>query len=147
MIKVLKLKNLHVFDSKGIISKQSIHRFVKALSGNLQFKLSSLDINFISSDEILSLNKTHLKHDYTTDIITFNYSSNKALIDGEIFISIDDARLNSKKFKIALNEEIGRLVIHGILHILGYDDQITNEKKVMKRVENKLLSTYKFLLL
>ena len=141
------MKNLHVFDSESIISRQSIHRFVKALSGNLQFKLSSLDINFISSDEILSLNKTHLKHDYTTDIITFNYSSNKALIDGEIFISIDDARLNSKKFKIALNEEIGRLVIHGILHILGYDDQITNEKKVMKRVENKLLSTYKFLLL
>lgn len=141
------MKNLHIFDSQANISKQSIHRFVKALSGNLQFKLSSLDINFISSDEILSLNKKHLKHDYTTDIITFNYSSYKALIDGEIFISIDDAKLNSRKYKVSFDEEIGRLVIHGILHILGYDDQITNEKKVMKHMENRLLSTYKFILL
>lgn len=141
------MKNLQVFDSQKLIKKNNIHFFVKKLSHDLCFKLTSLEINFISGDEIHSLNKTHLKHDYTTDIITFNYSSDRELIDGEIFISTDDAKLNAKKYKIHFNEEIARLIIHGILHLLGYDDQITNEKKIMKRMENKLLSTYKFILL
>ena len=141
------MKNLHVFDPQKIVDKLNIHRLVKELSLNLSFQLSSLEINFISGDEIHLLNKTHLKHDYTTDIITFNYSSDKMLIDGEIFISTDDARLNAKKYKTTLNEEITRLIIHGILHILGYDDQITSEKNIMKRMENKLLSTFKFILL
>ena len=141
------MKNLKVFDSQNIINKKKIHQLVKELSHSLSFKLASLEINFISGNEIQSLNKTHLKHDYSTDIITFTYSSDKNLIDGELFISIDDAVINSKRFKVTFSEEIGRLVIHGILHILGYDDQITSEKKIMKRMENKLLSTYKFILL
>lgn len=141
------MKNLQVFDSKKLIKKNNIHLLVKELSCDLGFKLTSLEINFISGYEIHSLNKNYLKHNYTTDIITFSYSSDKKLIDGEIFISTDDARLNSKKYKITFNEEIARLIIHGILHILGYDDQITNEKIIMKRMENKLLSTYKFILL
>ncbi len=136
-----------MFDSQRIVDRQNIHRLVKELSCDLSFQLTSLEINFITGDEIHSLNKTHLKHDYTTDIITFSYSSDKMLIDGEIFISIDDARLNAKKYNVTFNEEIARLIIHGILHILGYDDQITNEKIIMKRMENKLLSTYKFILL
>jgi rRNA maturation RNase YbeY len=141
------LKYLHVFDSQKVIDKRKIHLLVKELSHNLSFQLVSLEINIISSDEIISLNKKHLKHDYTTDILTFNYSSKKALLDAEIFISVDDAKSNSKKFKVSFNEEIGRLVIHGILHLLGFDDRITSEKKVMKRLENKLLSSFKFILL
>ena len=141
------MKNLHVFDSQKVIDKRKIHLLVKELSHNLSFQLVSLEINIISSDEIISLNKKHLKHDYTTDILTFNYSSKKALLDAEIFISVDDAKSNSKKFKVSFNEEIGRLVIHGILHLLGFDDRITSEKKVMKRLENKLLSSFKFILL
>ena len=141
------MKNLHVFDSQKVIDKRKIHLLVKELSHNLSFQLVSLEINIISSDEIISLNKKHLKHDYTTDILAFNYSSKKALLDAEIFISVDDAKSNSKKFKVSFNEEIGRLVIHGILHLLGFDDRITSEKKVMKRLENKLLSSFKFILL
>ena len=141
------MKNLHVFDSQKVIDKRKIHLLVKELSHNLSFQLVSLEINIISSYEIISLNKKHLKHDYTTDILTFNYSSKKALLDAEIFISVDDAKSNSKKFKVSFNEEIGRLVIHGILHLLGFDDRITSEKKVMKRLENKLLSSFKFILL
>ena len=71
---------------------------------------------------IHDINKSYLKHDYTTDIITFNYSNSLEQIDGEIFISIDDALSNSKKFKVTLSDELVRLVIHGILHLLGYDD-------------------------
>ena len=82
-----------------------------------------------------------------TDIITFNYSNVLDQIDGEIFISIEDALNNSKKYKVSLSDELVRLVIHGILHLLGYDDLNTSEKKIMKRLENKLLSKNNFGLL
>jgi len=136
-----------VFDKNKIIDKRKIHNFVKALSDGLNFSVIHLEINFVDSKQIHLLNKKHLNHDYTTDIITFDYSDNFESIDSEIFISVDDAKTNSKKYKIRLIEELARLVIHGILHLLGYDDQITSDKKIMKQMENKLLSSYKFILL
>ena len=92
------------------------------------------------------MNKAYLQHNYSTDIITFNYSELVKKIDGEIFISIDDALDNAKKYKVSLSDELVRLVIHGVLHLLGYDDQTTSDKKTMKRLENKLLSKNKFIL-
>ena len=130
-----------------MINKRKIHLLVNRLIRELDFNISSLEINFISSDDIKKINKMHLNHDYTTDIITFNYSSDLKNIDGEIIISIDDVQINSRKFKVSFHEEIARLVIHGVLHLLGFDDQITSDKKVMKRLENKLLSNFKFILL
>ena len=130
-----------------MINKRKIHLLVNRLIRELDFNISSLEINFISRDDIRQINKIHLKHDYATDIITFSYSSDPKYIDGEIIISIDDAQINSRKFKVSFHEEIARLVIHGVLHLLGFDDQITSDKKVMKRLENKLLSNFKFILL
>jgi rRNA maturation RNase YbeY len=124
-----------------------VHKLIKSLSTELTFKISNLEISFISSQSILVINRTFLKHDYTTDIITFNYSEIIKNIDGEIFISLDDALANSNKFKVTLSNELNRLVIHGILHLLGYDDQSISDKKVMKRLENKLLSKFKIGLL
>ena len=141
------MKNLSVFDSYKVVDKKKIHSLVKEISNELKFSLINLEINFISSENIHQLNKTHLNHDYTTDIITFDYSDDFVQLDGEIFISVDDAETNSKKFKVNLKEELARLVIHGILHLLGFDDQSINDKKNMKRMENKLLSSYEFILL
>ena len=129
------------------IKKSNVHDLIKSLSVELNFLVSNLEINFISGEDIHAINKSYLKHDYTTDIITFNYSDSLQQIDGEIFISIDDALSNSKKFKVTLSEELVRLVIHGILHLLGYDDQNVTDKKIMKRLENKLLSKNNFILL
>jgi len=129
------------------IKKSKVHDLIKSLSVQLNFLVSNLEINFISGEDVHSINKSYLKHDYTTDIITFNYSDLIQQIDGEIFISIDDALSNSKKFKVTVSEELVRLVIHGILHLLGYDDQNSNDKKIMKRLENKLLSKNNFILL
>jgi rRNA maturation RNase YbeY len=120
---------------------------VKSLSSELDFAISNLEINFVSSKEILVINKTYLEHNYTTDIITFNYSDLVKKIDGELFISIDDAIDNAKKFKVSLSDELVRLVIHGVLHLLGFDDQTASDKKTMKRLENKLLCKNKFVLL
>jgi len=136
-----------VFSSLKLIDKKKVHQLVKAITDDLKFNIVNLEINFINSAEIHLLNKKHLNHDYTTDIITFDYSDDFESLDGELFISVDDAKLNAKKYKVTLNEELARLVIHGILHLLGYDDQITTDKIIMKRMENKLLSSYKFILL
>ena len=141
------MKNLHIYSAQNKIKKSNVHDLIKSLSVELNFLVSNLEINFISGEDIHAMNKSYLKHDYTTDIITFNYSDSLQQIDGEIFISIDDALSNSKKFKVTLSEELVRLVIHGILHLLGYDDQNSNDKKIMKRLENKLLSKNNFILL
>jgi len=141
------LKNLRIYSITKRIQKKNIHSLVKSLASELNFKLLNLEINFISDKSILEINRTYLKHNYTTDIITFNYSNVSNKIDGEIFISIDDAILNSKKFKVSLSEELARLVIHGLLHLLGYDDQGSSNKKIMKRLENKLLYKNNFVLL
>lgn len=141
------MNNLHVYFVTKNLKKRKIHNLIKSLSIELNFSISNLEINFISEKSILDINKQYLKHNYTTDIVTFNYSSVVKDIDAEIFISIDDALVNSKKFKVTLSDELIRLIIHGVLHLLGYDDQTSSDKKIMKRLENKLLSRNNFILL
>ena len=143
------VKNIRVFcsDKKFRVNKIRIHTLVNSLKKELNFSISSLPINFISSSEITIINKKYLNHNYSTDIITFNYSGSKDDLDGEIFISYDDAEKSSRKFKNSLAEEIFRLVIHGVLHLLGYDDMKAKDKKIMKSLENQLLNRNKFLLL
>ena len=140
------IKNLRVYcsDKKYKVNKIRIHKLLNKLRKELNFCISSLPINFISSDEITTINQKYLKHNYSTDIITFNYSANKNNLDGEIFISYEDAKINSIKYKNSVEEEITRLVIHGILHLLGYDDMGAKDFKRMKKLENKLLNKYKF---
>lgn len=141
------MKNLRIYSKNKIIEKKKIHQFVKHLLQELNLSLDSLELNFISSSEIKDINKKYLSHDYSTDIITFNYSDSQKKIDGEIFISIDDAKQNANKFKVSFIEEIGRLILHGILHLIGYDDLTPEERKKMKIIENRLLKKYKFILL
>ncbi len=140
------VKNLKVFSSNKQynINKIRVHKLVSNLKKELNFRITSLPINIISSIEITIINKKYLKHNYSTDIITFNYSGDNKILDGEIYISYEDAKANSKKFRNSLPEEILRLVIHGILHLLGYDDLREKEYKIMKRLENRLLNKYKF---
>lgn len=141
------MKNVRVYSKYDFISKQKIHQLIKRVCDELQLKVSSLDVDFISGNRIKNINSEYLDHNYSTDIITFNYSGSHSDIDGEIFISVDDAKENAKKFKAKFSEEITRLVIHGILHLAGYDDHKKNDKIKMKRLENKLLNTLKFILL
>ncbi|HKI78669.1 MAG TPA: rRNA maturation RNase YbeY [Ignavibacteriaceae bacterium] len=138
------VKNLTVFSSekKYKINKFSIHKLISELKKELNFKVLSLTINFISSEKIISINKEYLNHNYSTDIITFNYSGDNRNLDGEIFISCQDAQFNAKTFNNNLREEFKRLVIHGILHLLGYEDVKEKDKKVMKRLENDLVNRY-----
>lgn len=135
------MKNLSVFNhTKTKLGKRAIHKIVCKLKKELNLTVADLEINFVDKNLIHSINKEYLNHDYSTDIITFNYSKDNSILEGEIFISLDDAEENAKKFKVLFENEITRLVIHGILHMIGYDDIEPAEKRKMKKEENRLLN-------
>ena len=134
------IKNLTVNNSRKLkINKKGIHDIISLLKNELKFSIFSLQINIVYSDYILEINKKYLGHNYSTDIITFNYSGKNDNLDGEIFISIDEAFSNSKNYEVTLDNELARLVTHGILHLLGYDDLKPRDKKKMKKEENRLV--------
>ncbi|MBL1211958.1 MAG: rRNA maturation RNase YbeY [Ignavibacteriae bacterium] len=138
------IKNLHVNPAKHIsLNKKNFHTVISQLKKVLQFQINSLDINIVNKEYILELNKNFLNHNYTTDIITFNYSEDNVGLDGEIFISLHDAINNAKRFGVSLDTEILRLIIHGVLHLVGYDDISSDKKRIMKRKENKLVELFK----
>lgn len=95
---------------------------------------------FCSDNYLLSLNKRFLKHYTLTDTITFNYSSKKKLIEGEVFISVDRVRENSNKYSVEFEQEISRVMIHGALHLCGYNDKERKEKMEMKKKEDRYLN-------
>ncbi|MGQ9798135.1 MAG: rRNA maturation RNase YbeY [Ignavibacterium sp.] len=141
------MKHLRIYSNYKTIEKKKLHQYVKFITQYFNLSIKSLEINFINSEAIKEINKKFLSHDYSTDILTFNYSESKNIIDGEIFISVDDAKENAKKFKVKFAEEIGRLVAHGILHLIGFNDTTPDKRKKMKNQENQLLKKYKFILL
>jgi probable rRNA maturation factor len=137
------IKNLTVNSDRKIkINKNAIHKIISLLKSEFSFDVISLPINFITSEQIIPINTQYLGHNFSTDIITFNYSGENDSFDGEIFISVDDAFSNSKKYKVSLDNEIIRLVIHGILHLLGFDDKNKFDLKKMKKEENRLVSEF-----
>lgn len=140
------VKNLNINSVDGSVNKILFHRLLALLKKEFCFEVESLLINFVTSEYLLKINKTYLKHNYYTDIITFDYSKKKLLIDAELYISLQDAHKNAKKYHVSLEQELMRLVIHGVLHLLGFDDKNTEKKVVMKRFENKLINKYRLLI-
>lgn len=140
------VKNLTVFSQNPSINKRAVHSLIKALAEEYQFNITSLTISFIKSSELLKINREYLGHDYETDVITFNYSKQKKIIDGEILISFEEAKQNAKKYNVSFGKELMRLVIHGVLHLLRFDDKNAISKKIMKKEENKLINRFNFTL-
>jgi len=140
------VKNLQIYSQDSSINKRAIHKLISSLMEEFNLTISFLSISFINSARLRDVNKEYLKHDYETDVITFNYSKKIKDIDGEILISFEEADRNSKKYKVTYGKELCRLVIHGMLHLLNFDDNNKENKKIMKRMENKLILSYNFTL-
>ncbi len=102
------------------------------------------DINFvITSDEVLqSINLKYLNTDTYTDIISFTLSEESGSISGDIYISLERVRDNAIKYKVTAEEEFRRILVHGILHLLGYDDKSKGDKTRMTKMENKYLKAF-----
>ena len=107
------------------------------------FQIHSLNYVFCSDQYLLEINKAYLNHDYFTDIITFDHSESINQIEGDIFISIDRVKDNSQKLGTDFQQELYRVIIHGLLHLLGYPDKTESEKKRMREKEEACLSLLK----
>ena len=101
--------------------------------------VEKITIIFCSDEYLLRLNKEYLSHDYYTDIITFEYS-NKTEYSGDLFISLDRVEENAKIFHKTYENELYRVMLHGILHLVGYNDKTEREKQQMKEKENNYLT-------
>ena len=106
------------------------------------FSLDEVNFIFCSDNYLLQINISYLQHDYFTDIITFDNSDLPDVIEGDIFISIDRVSENSQLVQTSFQHELLRVVIHGILHLMGYDDKDDFSKNTMRKMEDKCLSLY-----
>ena len=103
------------------------------------YQLENLNIIFCSDKKLLQMNKDYLQHNYYTDIITFDLSSVKKTVEGDIFISVETVLTNSQRFKTTFQDELHRVMIHGVLHLLGYSDKNPKAQAMMKKMEDKWL--------
>jgi rRNA maturation RNase YbeY len=104
--------------------------------------LNALTYVFVTDEYLLSLNKSFLKHDYYTDVITFDLSETKASRVGEIYISVPRVRENAKSENVAVASELLRVAIHGALHLCGYKDKTKSEITKMREKENEYLRLF-----
>ncbi len=138
------IKNVLIYsNSKFKINKGAVHKILTAIKMEYGLSINSLEINFVLSKIIHEINKKYLKHDYATDVISFNYSVESNNLDGEIFICYEIAVENAKYFKVSIDNELKRLVIHGILHLIGYDDLSKKDRVKMQNAENHMLKNIK----
>jgi len=106
-------------------------------------ELQHLNIIWCTDEYLLKINQDHLNHDYYTDIITFHYD--EEVINGELYISIDRVKDNAEKLQIEFDQELKRIVIHGVLHLCGYGDKTEEEIAIMREKEEACLTLFKSL--
>lgn len=122
-----------------IFNQLAVNEWIKQVARNHERVVGPLTYIFCSDDRIIEVNRQFLNHDYFTDIITFDYSSHKR-ISGDMFISLDTVKSNAELFQRAYNEELMRVVIHGVLHLCGINDKGPGEREIMEAHENEALA-------
>ncbi len=130
-------------DIKFVLKHKLLNnRWIKTVVGSEMKKMGNVNIIFCSDNYILDVNMKYLQHDYFTDIITFDYCE-KDYISGDLFISIDSVRENASFYGTEFSEELNRVMVHGILHLIGYDDHNDDDIKMMRFKENYYLDLRK----
>lgn len=120
------------------IAKRKINNWIKSVASNYDKTIGEIAYIFCDDSKILEINKTYLQHDYYTDIITFDYCEGDVL-NGDIFISLDTVSSNAKEFDVTFDEELHRILIHGILHLCGQTDKTPESRLKMTRKEDEAL--------
>jgi probable rRNA maturation factor len=124
------------------LKKQKINRWIKQTANGYEKKVGEIAYIFCNNEHILEINRQYLQHDYYTDIITFDDSTDTT-ISGDIFISLETVKSNAEDFSVDFEEELHRVIIHGILHLCGQDDTTPEMKAEMTRKENMALEELK----
>jgi len=120
------------------IKRRDTTNWIKEVAAQYGKQVGDISYIFCSDNKILEINKAYLNHDYYTDIITFDYSE-EGIISGDIFISLDTIKSNAEQFETSYNDELSRVIIHGILHLCGINDKTPSEEKAMREAEDKAL--------
>ena len=121
---------------------QRIKAWIRKIISHAQKEVGELNIIFTSNSFLLKMNQQYLKHNYFTDVITFNYNRGE-VVSGDIFISIDQVKVNSKEISVNFADELYRVIIHGVLHLLGYDDKDKAQQMEMREKEDEMLALFK----
>ncbi len=121
------------------IKKRDTTAWIKAVAAAHGRKVGEIGYMFVSDERILEVNNEYLGHDYYTDIITFDYDEGD-VINGDIVIRLDTVRSNAAQFGKGYDDELRRVIIHGILHLCGIDDKGPGEREIMEAEENKALA-------
>lgn len=128
------------------IKKRLNNSWIKAVAACYGKKVGDIAYIFVNDEKILEVNRQFLQHDYYTDIITFDYCEENT-INGDLFISLDTVRTNAQLVKATYEDELRRVIIHGILHLCGIDDKGPGEREVMEAAENKALALWETILI
>ncbi|NLV53841.1 MAG: rRNA maturation RNase YbeY [Bacteroidales bacterium] len=141
------------YNADGVKMPSFRHReyntWIKAVAATYGKRVGDIAYIFCNDEKILEVNRQYLQHDYYTDIITFDYcddallTGKKDTIAGDLFISIDTVRSNAEQQKTAYEDELNRVIIHGILHLCGINDKGPGEREIMEAAENKALAMLK----
>ena len=120
------------------IKRREITRWIREVAASYGRKVGEVGYLFCDDEKILAVNNEYLGHNYYTDIITFDYDEGD-VINGDLFISLDTVLTNAEQFGKTYEEELHRVIIHGILHLCGINDKGPGEREIMEAAENKAL--------
>jgi len=121
------------------IKKRETTAWIRAVAATYGRRVGDIGYMFVSDEKILEVNREYLGHDYYTDIITFDYCEGDTL-NGDLVISLDTVKSNAELFKKDYDEELHRVIIHGVLHLCGINDKGPGEREIMEAAENKALN-------
>ena len=121
------------------IKKRETTAWIKAVVASYKRRLGDIGYMFVDDEKILEVNREYLGHDYYTDVITFDYDEDD-VVSGDIVISLDTVRSNAELFGKEYDDELHRVIIHGILHLCGINDKGPGEREIMEAAENKALT-------
>jgi probable rRNA maturation factor len=142
-MKAKPIVRLHFVSKFSLASRGKLKTFIISMFRRERRSFESLDIIFCDDEQVLSLNKRFLKHDYYTDILSFPLSKPGQPLQGEIYISIDRVKDNAGNLGSSFKMELHRVIFHGILHFCGYKDKSAPDIRRMRELEEKWLKAYK----
>ena len=126
---------------KPALSHRVLNKWIREVASGYGRKVGEVAYIFCDDEKILEVNRQYLNHDYYTDIITFDYCEDDT-VNGDIFVSLDTVRSNSEEQGTDYDEELRRVIIHGILHLCGINDKGPGEREKMEAAENKALAMF-----
>ena len=133
---------MNTYNADGVkmpkIKRKDTTAWIKAVAQSYGKKVGEVGYMFVNDEKILEINNEYLGHDYYTDVITFDYDEDD-VVNGDIVISLDTVRTNAELFDKAYEDELYRVIIHGILHLCGLNDKGPGEREIMEKAENKAL--------